>query len=327
MCSQRSIEEVFDIVEEFNIPLSDKWKNLFSYLRSINNSTLISDEQKDKILDIVINAVKNKDFSRNEFSRVSKDLELVLFGPRQESIQMVLDQIEILIKKFQFLLKSRCNMMDIPKDTGEEIIREIKENFNLVGQLIREDLEKVISEEFLDDLTGFYNRYFFEKYIKESIYKSHVYSKPLSIIFININDSEKIKESYGSFVFNDMLAATSRLISRELKKNKDFLIYGIKDIFLARVKENVLTIVLKDYKYKAKKIASILRDKIKNYNFVIRDEKDQVVQTEYMITFSIGVLGFSLDFDKDITIEDLLEKGEKSLCIYRETGGEVIGEL
>ncbi len=162
-----------------------------------------------------------------------------------------------------FVLKTK-------KKSGEEYyahIRETKVNISQVGEGIlsmqidvtklKENEEKLRYMSYHDNLTGVYNRHFFEEELKRLDTSRQL---PISLIVLDANGLKKINDTYGHSVGDELLIKITRIVNSTIRE---------EDI-LARLGGDEFAIILPQTDaYAAEKIAD--RIKAKSSREKIRD--------------------------------------------------------
>ncbi len=158
------------------------------------------------------------------------------------------------------------------KKSGEEYyahIRETKVNISQVGEGIlsmqidvtklKENEEKLRYISYHDNLTGVYNRHFFEEELKRLDTSRQL---PISLIVLDANGLKKINDTYGHSVGDELLIKITRIVNSTIRE---------EDI-VARLGGDEFAIILPQTDaYAAEKIAA--RIKAKSSREKIRDFK------------------------------------------------------
>jgi diguanylate cyclase (GGDEF)-like protein len=74
----------------------------------------------------------------------------------------------------------------------------------------------------IDEMTGLYNKVYFLDRVRDDMLRSERYGWPLSLLMISVDDFEKIKESYGQII-SDNVAVTVADMIRKFARNTDIV--------------------------------------------------------------------------------------------------------
>ncbi|NPA54736.1 MAG: GGDEF domain-containing protein, partial [Aquificae bacterium] len=91
---------------------------------------------------------------------------------------------------------------------------------DLIKKSIKQDeLENnLLTQVYTDELTGLYNRRFFEKIIPIEIEKARRYKYPVSIIYMDIDNFKRVNDDYGHFAGDVFLKHLGTLLKGTLRK-------------------------------------------------------------------------------------------------------------
>jgi diguanylate cyclase (GGDEF)-like protein len=128
----------------------------------------------------------------------------------------------------------------------------------LVYKMIRIGLEK---ETITDNLTGLYNRLFFNEQLKLFIEKYKRYKEPFSMMLFDIDNFKKINDTYGHNVGDEVLKEISKTIKSSIRKTDLAFRYGGEEFAILFPK----THLLEAYKI-ADRLKETISKKIKIYD-------------------------------------------------------------
>lgn len=152
-----------------------------------------------------------------------------------------------------------------------------------------------------DPLMGIYNRRHISRILHEEFLKAVRYSKPLSILILDIDFFKKINDNYGHGV-GDMVLINLGILLKELIRETDAVArYGGEEI--------IIVCPLTDGQ-NAVALAERLRQKIEACIMVPADVKKEIA--EVRITVSIGVAEYTPDISN---VEDLIKRAD--IALYR----------
>ena len=171
----------------------------------------------------------------------------------------------------------------------DEKVKLIKFKFKETLNLFQKDLERIDRVNRTDHLTGLYNRRFFDEQLKFEIsqaLKEKTWVN-LNLLLIDVDDFKRFNDRYGHLIGDQALKTVTKLI-RDIcheESNKSGIVF-----FPARYGGEEFAIILPAIgKKETWKIAEVIKTKISNYNFVIRNKEGKINYKNLTLTVSIGV--------------------------------------
>jgi diguanylate cyclase (GGDEF)-like protein len=190
------------------------------------HTTNVSDDNGYKILsenincDILIQVLeKTMSICDNE---INEDKYTFTKGRNVKSIICI--PLAAKVKKFGLILIEQ----DIPGFFDEEKLRYL----NIIGQQVGIAMENAYLYEkmhqlaVLDNLTGAYNRMYFNEKLEEYFNKAKLLDKELSVIMFDIDYFKKINDTYGHFFGDKVLIDICNLVKLSLGENDFFARIG-----------------------------------------------------------------------------------------------------
>ncbi len=177
------------------------------------------------------------------------------------------------------------------------------------------DWEKELKEfkqmAFMDNLTGVYNRRYFENLLKLEMEKANRYNLPFSLLLFDIDHFKKINDTFGHAIGDEVLKTLCEIVSENLRKSDCLARWGGEEF-----------VILTSYTplEEAFSLAERLRSSIESYPFPKVGK----------VTCSFGVA----EFKKGLSPQEFFERADQALyqakrtgrnrtCVYKETlGGE-----
>ncbi len=148
-----------------------------------------------------------------------------------------------------------------------------------------------------DELTGLYNRRYFNEILKKEAQRAFRYKEPLSMIMYDIDHFKRVNDTYGHMVGDEVLKKLSEIIKSNVR-NSDY-------IFRTGGEEFTILLPGTDLE-KAYKVAEKLRKRIENEIF------DKVGK----ITISLGVAQYS----ENESTDNFIRRTDKALYFSKENG-------
>ncbi len=162
---------------------------------------------------------------------------------------------------------------------------------------LEENLRKLAT---IDQLTGIYNRYAFEKFFEKEINRAERYKTKFSIIMFDIDNFKNINDIYGHQIGDRVLKEIVKVVKKNIRKS---------DIFARWGGEEFMILVPIKNRTDAYKIAEKIRKKIEKHRF------DGIKN----ITISIGV-AFYKEGD---SIKTVIRRADTALYQAKKSGKNV----
>ncbi|MFC6334162.1 diguanylate cyclase [Paenibacillus septentrionalis] len=165
----------------------------------------------------------------------------------------------------------------------------------------RKEMERKLHElSVKDELTGMYNRRYFQSKFEEEIIRSERYQHDLSLIMIDLDHFKQVNDTYGHVAGDYVLKEVGRAIESSIRRT---------DIS-ARLGGEELAVLLPETKQSdAYEVAERIRLQIMELEF-------EVEQGVFRVTASLGVTTQSEGF----VIEQMMEEADKALYSAKESG-------
>ena len=165
--------------------------------------------------------------------------------------------------------------------------------------------QTVEQQSIVDQLTGAYNRRFFENKLQEEMERAHRYNRHLSVIYVDLDSLKKINDSLGHEQ-GDLILKETALLMKKSSRKIDFICRWGGDEFAIILPETRLM--------KAGTKAQKLRFLLRHHQFSRVDGKPDPLS----VTVSMGVTRFA---KTDTTISDLFKRVDSALYRAKQKGG------
>jgi len=106
-------------------------------------------------------------------------------------------------------------------DELESKVQERTLELNIALQELEEANKELQEKNTLDELTGLYNRRFYDQKIQAEFRRSRRNLTPLSLVVIDIDYFKKVNDNYGHLAGDECLVAVSACIKRCLRRSAD----------------------------------------------------------------------------------------------------------
>lgn len=162
-------------------------------------------------------------------------------------------------------------------------------------------IDQLIKLSYKDELTGLYNRRYFNDFMEFQISTHQRQNKPFSLIIFDIDFFKKINDSYGHLAGDFILKNFAEEVKKFIRKTD----------LVARIGGEEFVVVFPDTNSViAKETIEKLRLRIEKMTFEFENQKINV-------TFSAGIVEFNKTFSD---IQGLLDKADEALYKAKETG-------
>jgi diguanylate cyclase (GGDEF)-like protein len=158
----------------------------------------------------------------------------------------------------------------------------------------------VLRDSMHDDLTGLYNRRYFNERLMEEVDRAERHGGDFSLLMIDIDKFKNVNDNYGHPVGDKVLVAVAEVLSGKLRKTDLLARYG---------GEEFVIILFNTQKEKALEIAEKLRCAVAEFPLLDAEK--------IKMTVSIGVATLGLDSN---TLDELLSDADKGLYNAKSQG-------
>ena len=110
---------------------------------------------------------------------------------------------------------------DVEQDELESKVQERTLELNIALQELEEVNKELQEKNTLDELTGLYNRRFYDQKIQAEFRRSRRNLTPLSLVVIDIDHFKTVNDNYGHLAGDECLVAVSACIKRCLRRSAD----------------------------------------------------------------------------------------------------------
>jgi diguanylate cyclase (GGDEF)-like protein len=178
----------------------------------------------------------------------------------------------------------------------------------LQGTLSKEDfaLEQAEAtvEEFKDQLTGLFNRSFFDQVMVLLMALAKRDKEPLSLIYLDLDDFKKINDIYGHTQGDKVLTKVGEVIKKSLRKSDIAARYGGEEMVVLLPKTKLAP---------AKKVAQRLLKNLAAIQLTFGQKKGRV-------TASLGLAVYQ----EGLSALELIDRADQALLLAKKTGKKKI---
>lgn len=153
-----------------------------------------------------------------------------------------------------------------------------------------------------DPLTGLYNRYFLNEFLKKEFEILKRRGGELALVLLDIDGFKFFNDRFGHECGDSILVGLSNLLTENFRKSDIICRYGGDEFLIAMNNSNV---------QEAQKKCRDLQNLIADRNLSCR------IDTDMSPTLSIGIAEFSKDYDN---LKDLINTADQALYLAKEKG-------
>lgn len=192
-------------------------------------------------------------------------------------------------------------MNQLKRQTGRQLEKEVIEQVKETTSILREQKEESERKAIIDELTGVYNRRYFEAKLEDELTLAKRFRTNLCLVIFDIDHFKKINDTYGHQAGDSILQELA-LTSKSLMSSVDSLCrYGGEEF----------AIILPETKIdQAIDLAEKLRSEVEEHVFYVGDKIINV-------TISAGIAEYPTHA---LLKHGLLEKADRALYYAKNTG-------
>lgn len=166
-------------------------------------------------------------------------------------------------------------------------------------------LKEAVEKSFRDELTGAYNRRFFNEQYDHEVYRHRRYKSPFSVLMLDIDYFKKLNDTYGHAIGDVVLRHVSRTINENIRKSDLMSRYG---------GEEFIVFLPDTSRANARLVAEKIRTGIEKLTDIGIPE---LAILENRVTVSIGIGSYPEHSDDK---QELIEAADKNLYRAKHAG-------
>lgn len=314
-------------MDRIGVPRESKWRGLILFMRGIKEYDFLNSDQKQKLQSLVVDVLKQKDFSDEKFRQIVRENDRVINGPWHEKLAETLRETASLVKEFQTLLRRRRDdvkeLETVTVTTVEsgrdisEMLDEIRAGFRDMVSIMERDADNLLELSLTDALTGIKNRRAFDQYILSAVREAGAKGQRLALFMCDIDYFKQFNDDHGHRIGDQALATVGAILkgfADEMKQHEN------REVFSARYGGEEFVVALPGVsKVEAGELAEIIRTRIEKYNFVIRDPDGQILASGIKIKVSLGVAELLEDCPRP-DVAHLVDAADRALYLAKQSG-------
>ena len=320
-------------LDKAGVPRDVRWRTLILYMRNVKSFYFLTEDQKSRLQELILETVRGKDFSDERFEDIVRRHEEVLLGPYREKLEVTMSESEAMLKDFRDLVRRRKgdvqNLEVLTVDlvdselTPKEMLSAMRKAFHEVVNSMEQDMDDLTRMSMTDALTQLYNRRAFDQRLEQAVVQARAENAPLSLVMIDIDHFKRFNDTYGHRIGDQALQVVSkvlRLLGQE--RNAD----GEEHYWAARYGGEEFSVILPGCgTEEAVRQAECIRRRVERYNFTIQDNDGNVLHDGIKITVSLGVAKLSNEWRGALS-GNLVEAADRNLYRAKENGrNRVVG--
>jgi diguanylate cyclase (GGDEF)-like protein len=296
------------------------------YMRGLSYHDYLSLQQKSQLQALLTTVFVEKKYTDEKFADLMDKNEKIFSAPYIKKIELTINESQKLLQEFQSTLRyRRGDINDLESSTAnalamgqdpDKVIASLRIAFKELVRSMDKDADRLDQLCRTDSLTSLYNRRAFDEFMIESIDKSAQRALPVSLIFIDIDKFKDFNDSYGHQVGDQALVAVAKIIKHCVNDYKASI---PAEIYTARFGGEEFAIIIPGLQEeKTSFLAEIVRKSVEDYNFLIRNEKGDIIQKGIKITISLGIATLQAEQCSSAGAETLLNHAD--LALYHAKG-------
>ncbi len=327
-CDFSCNEKMCITLDKAGVPRDNKWRSLVMYMRGLSYHDYLSHRQKSQLQSLLTKVFIEKEFTDERFAELMDKNEKIFSAPYIKKIQLTINESQKLLHEFQTTLRyRRGDIKDLEESTAnalamghdpEKVIASLRVAFRDLIETMDHDMTRLDQLCRTDSLTNLYNRRAFDEFMAEAVDKSSQRALPVSLIFIDIDKFKTFNDTYGHQVGDQALVAVAKIIGHCVH---DYMATIPSEVHAARFGGEEFAIIMPGFKEeKAAFLAEMLKRSIEDYNFLIRNEKGEILQKGINLTISLGVAELQPEQCSASSIETLISHADLALYHAKDGG-------
>ena len=313
------------ILNKAGVPLDGKWPLLVLCLREIGVDRILSEPQKAAIQKLLVDTLRERDFSEENYVRTSSAIREVLTAPYEQKLLALTREAAALTEEAHRILGrhtqevlSVAEGMDSDLVEGSDpsaVLSGLRDALHSVAEKMQQDMNVLIDLSHKDCLTGLANRRSFDAFLNEVEREWVSDGVPASLIMLDVDYFKSFNDTYGHLVGDQVLRTLASLVRQfsELPGDNTRSLaarYGGEEFAIIIQGEAALGVV---------ELAENLRRAIKNASLLLRDANNVIVETGIHVTASFGVASIWKGW-KSAFAANLIDCADKALYHAKKNG-------
>ncbi len=298
-CTFSGEERLCEMLDRAGVPPDSKWRTLIFYMRGLGEFSTLSDDQKVRIQQLLVEVLQRRDFSDQSYHEVLRADRDIRVEPYECRMREALQEAERLAREFRSMLHQRRGDMDkLEQDSVRavesgldpaEVVRLLRATFSEVRAQLDDDAARVGELTVTDPLTGLGNRRAFDTALAagEAAWNDGI---PVALVLFDVDRFKLINDQHGHRIGDQVLRTVAEVLRRKVDECNHSVDNSECASVVARYGGEEFALVLTgEGAERADEIAESVRAGLEGVRFAIRDSHGQVVEHGVRVTTSAGV--------------------------------------
>lgn len=119
-----------------------------------------------------------------------------------------------------------CFNCEVLQNVEKDPLRSLYEHINILIHHLKKRDERIVSAAITDQLTGTYNRAYFNEYIDKHLAHANRYEEQMSFIMIDLDGFKLLNDNHGHHAGDEVLVETAALLQHVVRKSDLVFRYG-----------------------------------------------------------------------------------------------------
>lgn len=319
-----------EMLDKAGVPRDNKWRTLILYMRGLKDYAYLSEIQKCQIQALLVEVLKERNFSEDKFRDVLMRDREILVGPYEQRLKAALQDTVALASEFRKLvtrrkgdvkeLEARSVEAVTSGQDPEEIVSMLQSTFREVIMLMEKDAQDINDLSKIDPLTGLNNRRGFDEYLAQYLCTWQEHQMPLALIMLDIDHFKDFNDEFGHRIGDQALTTVAGIIRKSISG------FGSEEMNIHPCRyggEEFALILGGPAALIAEELASDIRRRMECYNFVIRDSNGDIIRKGIQVTLSAGIAEANPDW-RGAFAENLIDAADRALYFAKRSGRNIV---
>lgn len=341
VCNYPNTDQLCEILAKFGINDDLDWVAMVLFARNlVSKNSLLDDEQKTRVQQLIFNAVSKGDFSRSALNNLLSSLENYIASisehvrlsrelERERSLSNVLmDEIRSILTgmagskerstdKLKIFGEKTINAVN-SDDDRQEVVGRIRSMLSEVINDLRTEAEhweskaKDLEEQtHYDPLLGdVYNRRALDQYLEQAVDYHHEKGKALTLVLFDLDEFKLVNDRHGHLAGDSVLKALAGILKAGTLQH---------DGFVARFGGEELVAVFEDLREDdVLEIAETIRNEVQQFEHVRPDRSGKPVALQFTVSAGVAML------QEDWSVSELINAADKAMYAAKDAGRNTV---
>ena len=319
--------ELCKMLDNLGVPATPQWRGLILYIYSQMDAAPQAADEAGAVLKQVLDAGV---FSEDDFIRLQRYQEDMFSRPLQDELRSMLGETAVVLAEFGVAADASVDKVRGLEREALSILRNepnlarainrIRTSFETTIKNLEEDNRRLKELTMTDPLTGLANRRAMDDFISRHLHVCTKASRPFAVILADIDHFKRFNDSYGHLVGDQAMRSVAKLMKSLQDKLHHNVREGVAEPLAARFGGEEFLLALPGFDLdQAMDVAEMLRRRVADYSFVLRDEHGVVIKSDINLSVSLGVAE-ALETNSYGNPQRLLAKADAALYEAKRNG-------